>query len=281
MGKSGISYLDAVWNPILGCSPKMPCAARCWAWRTVARVARVVNPRQELIDNTLDWGPFGNKPCGWSGKSALVKPWLDAPLHWRKPQRIGVCFLGDLFADAVPDEWIGRVLNVCASARQHRYFFLTKQAERMRDAVRNWFGPGLGGYGSPTRELAELTRDSLRLGVSVCNQAEADERIPILQDTPAAFRWASIEPMIDEIDLTASGKQGVGEQLIDHLNWVVVGCESGPGRRPCDVMWVNNIVLQCHAAHVPVFVKQIMDKDGRVSHNPTEWPEWLRQQEQP
>ena len=281
MGKSGISYLDAVWNPILGCSPKMPCAARCWAWRTVARIARVVNPRQELIDNTLDWGPFGNKPCGWSGKSALVKPWLDAPLHWRKPQRIGVNFLGDMFAETVPDAWIDRVFGVVAECPQHQFYFLTKQAKRMHDYLAG-------------RNVAGL-RPNARLGVSVCNQAEADERIPLLLQTPAAFRWVSIEPMVGEVVLRKEWLDGQTDRAVSafydgdwdavsrqpKLSWVVIGCESGPSRRPMPWTWAERVVAQCHAAHVPVFVKQIMDKDGRVSHNPTEWPEWLRQQEQP
>ena len=92
MGNSRISYLYKVWNPILGCSPKMPCAARCWAWKQLARWARPdTTPEFEVIKYD------GPKAVGWNGSSVLVETRLDAPLHWRKPQRVGVCFLGDLF----------------------------------------------------------------------------------------------------------------------------------------------------------------------------------------
>jgi protein gp37 len=128
---------------------------------------------------------------------------------------------------------------------------------------------------------------NVRLGVSVCNQAEADERIPLLLNTPAAFRWVSIEPMVGEVKLyeflSMNHKCFTRLGYSDSLDWVVVGCESGPARRPCPWSWVEQIVRQCEAANVPCWVKQLdAGKLGVITptHNPSgaaTWPAWAKQ----
>jgi protein gp37 len=276
MGKSNIPYLDSVWNPILGCDPKMPCAARCWAAKLVGRM--IANPRLSTQFHNAAKTAIRHeslKAVGWSGQSALVESLLDAPLHWRKPQRIGVNFLGDMFAASVPDEWIDAVWTRMSACPQHTFYVLTKQAERMR----RW----------ATRPGKLWTTDILpnvRLGVSVCNQAEADERIPLLLQTPAAFRWVSIEPMVGSVDFSkVPGFNKAGSAGVEMLRnfWCVVGCESGPARRPCPWSWVENVVRQCEAANVPCWVKQLdAGKLGVITptHNPSgaaTWPAWAKQ----
>ena len=122
------------------------------------------------------------------------------------------------------------------------------------------------------------------LGVTAENQRRADERIPVLLQTPAAVRWVSLEPLLGPIDLNKRelliDKRRFKYTLGNYLDWVVVGCESGPKRRPCKIEWVREIVEQCRDAGVPVFVKQL-SINGKVSHDMDEWPEDLRVREYP
>jgi protein gp37 len=300
MGKSNIPYLDSVWNPILGCDPNQKCAPRCWAAKLVGRM--IANPRLSMQFHNAAKTAIRHenlKAVGWSGQSALVESLLEAPLHWRKPQRIGVNFLGDTFAANVPDAWIDRVFAVMALCPQHTFYVLTKQAEKMRDQLTRLsksiepletVARSMGytfkfkdmTYGRVCSTLPFPFRN-VRLGVSVCNQAEADERIPLLLNTPAAFRWVSIEPMVGEVDLAGAAKIANNNYLNtlynQHcLDWVVVGCESGPARRPCPWSWVEQIVRQCEAANVPCWVKQL-DKGSRGVITPGNvlWPAWAKQ----
>ncbi len=119
-------------------------------------------------------------------------------------------------------------------------------------------------------EINEWPLPNLWLGVTAENQAMADKRIPILLNIPAAKRFVSLEPMLENCKLSIGNLQ-----LID---WVIVGCESGPGRRECKVEWMQSIVDQCREAGVKCFVKQV-SIGGKVSHDPAEWPEGLRVRE--
>jgi protein gp37 len=229
----------------------------------------------------------------WSGKSALVESWLDAPLHWRKPQRIGVNFLGDMFAASVPDEWIDRVFAVMALCGQHTFYVLTKQAEKMRDQLTR-LSKSIEPLESVAREMGytfkfkDMTYGrvcstlpfpfrNVRLGVSACNQAEFDARVdgPLVELAARGWRtWCSIEPMIGPVNYQIRNAP--------LPEWTVVGCESGPARRPCPWTWVENVVKQCEAAGVKCWVKQL-DKGSRGVITPGSelWPGWWAKQEQP
>ena len=181
---------------------------------------------------------------------------LNKVAHWKKPRFVFVCSMSDLFHKDVHPLWISDILQVIKDNPQHIFIVLTKRSEIMR------------GYFS-----AIAVPSNLWLGVSVENEERAYERIPILMETPAALRVVSVEPMLGPVDI-------VGRWMVDGLDWVIVGCESGPKRRPCKIEWVESIVEQCRYAHVPCFVKQL-DLGGKVSHNMNEWPESLRVQQWP
>ena len=214
----------------------------------------------------------------WTGKTRLVEHVLDAPLRWRRPRTILVASMGDLFHESRSDEDIDRVFAVMALASWHKFLVLTKRAERMRKylsgitAHEGWEDrwadatADIGGIGHPFPSLWPLP--NVRLGVSVEGQASADERIPLLLQTPAACRWISVEPMLGPVDLgcylatvvESVGGHGVtySERVVQPaLDWVVVGGESGPHARPCDVAWVRDVVRECREAAVPCFVKQL------------------------
>ena len=229
MTATGIDYLDATWNPVTGCTHISEGCRNCWAERTAKRQHQ-------------EWG-----------KVVLHPERLDQPLHWRKPRRVGVCFMGDLFHRDVPLGFILDVLQVTRIAEQHSYYFLTKRPDRFA-SIKNY----LGG------------KDNVWLGVSVEDQKTANERIPILLQTPAAHRWVSIEPMLGPVDLvrwlpiTYSGPSGYS--LVEHEasdfgpmcfpDWVVLGGESGSGARPMHPDWVRSVRDQCVAAGVPFWFKQ-------------------------
>jgi protein gp37 len=164
------------------------------------------------------------------------------------------------------------------AASRHAFQMLTKRADRMRAFVTRWTG-------------ATLPLPNVWLGVSVEDQRAADERIPELLATPAAVRFLSCEPLLGPVDLTPYffklATSGPGWKLTSGLaleianrvpDRVIVGGESGPGARPCDVAWVRSLVEQCRAAQVPAFVKQlganVEDRNdaGFMGEDPTSWP---------
>jgi len=215
---------------------------------------------------------------------------LGQPLRWKKPRRVFVCSMSDLFHEDVPFEFVERVFLAMAEADWHTYQLLTKRPARMREWIswednRQYYG---------FRSLAP----HIHLGVSISTQADADWMIPELLRTPTAVRFVSVEPMLERVDLdrltlptnelckwsalrrATFGKQGGPYKECPPLDWVIIGCESGPHRRPMSLEWAVNLVSQCKAANVPCFVKQI-EIDGRVSHNPSEWPPVLQVREYP
>jgi protein gp37 len=206
--------------------------------------------------------------AAWDGTVELDGNELSKPFHWRKPRTVAVCFMGDLFGESVPANYIDLVWRTMHDAHQHRYLLLTKRPERMK----RYFGS------SPKSVLPNVWP-----GTTICTQPEADRNVPLLVSTPAAHRWLSLEPLLEQIDLTASGSQGVGEQLIDYINWVVVGCESGPNRRPMPWAWARLVAEQCRDAKVPYYVKQLSaNPDGSgpvIRPGDPRWPsDWARQQ---
>jgi len=245
----------------------------------------------------------------WTGRIKLVPESLEAPLHWKQPRKVFVNSMSDLFHEDVPNKFIASIFGVMAASPEHSFQVLTKRPERMLTWFK-WIGSHRSGL---TRELVkqggawpkadEYSAESLLcaysarevleplskikwaawplpnvwLGVSVEDQNTADERIPILLQTPAAVRWVSAEPLLGPVDLYRGGfsflerlKSPTGKQY-EKLDWIVVGGESGPKARPCDLAWIRSTVKQCREAGVPVFVKQI---GARPSADVSELETW-------
>lgn len=280
MAKTKIDWCDEVWNPIVGCSRISAGCDNCYA----ARMAKRLNA------NPVTRGKYYH--CyQWDGNVSFDHNTIDAPLHWRKPKRIFVNSMGDLFHENVPDEWIDRVFAVMAvSPIKHAFMVLTKRPERMQKYISGlrdrW--AAFSSMACQLKEDADTWHDALLesgpiidelwLGVSVEDQATADERIPLLLQTPAAHRFVSVEPMLGTVDLIKTiwnkvpesaitpfmkqfDKSTMSAPLLPGLDWVICGGENGPGARPMHPDWPRGLRDQCAAAGVPFFFKG--------------WGEWL------
>lgn len=249
--KTGIEWTDATWNPVTGCDKVSPGCDHCYA-ETFAERWR--GTRGHYFETGFDVQPRPDK--------------LALPLRWTKPRKVFVNSMSDLFHDRVPDEYIARVFAVMALAEQHTFQLLTKRHGRMKSLLRGrpfqqqvweaWSTLDTP-KGCPTLEYAEYPDwplPNVWLGVSAEDQKRADLRIPALLDTPAAVRFVSAEPLLGPIDLHADpiGKDSVF--WIGHLDWVIVGGESGPSARPMHPDWARSLRDQCIGAGVPFLFKQ-------------------------
>lgn len=240
---SKIEWTDTTWNPTTGCTKVTPGCDNCYAERIVER--------------------FHGK-----GSFAVVtrsEPKLWAPFKWRKPRKVFVNSMSDLFHDQVPDNFIVQVFSVMARTPQHTYQLLTKRHGRMRSLLSR---PAFQNAVSSLAPEAAWPLRNLWLGVSVEDQKRADLRIPALLDTPAWIRWLSCEPLLGPVDIdTADG----GASCDGGIDWVVVGGESGHGSRPMHPEWARSLRDQCTSSDIPFFFKQWgewapmapLDREGR------------------
>lgn len=215
---STIEWTDATWNPVRGCTKISPGCKHCYA-KTFAERWRGVSGH--AYEHGFDFQLAPHK--------------LNDPLKWTRARRIFVNSMSDLYQDEVPDNYIETVFRVMLAADWHTYQVLTKRAERMKT-----FGEAY------EQQLRISHKPHIWLGVSVEDRKYGVPRINLLRNTPAAVRFLSIEPLLEDlgkIDLT-----GIG--------WVIVGGESGPGARKMEKSWVNSILRQCREQKVPFFFKQ-------------------------
>ena len=282
MGDTAIEWTDKTWNPTVGCTKISAGCARCYAktlhdQRHKAHAAGKSMPAQYAH-------PFETLQ--------LMPDRLRDPLSWRKPVRVFVNSVSDLFHEDVPDEFLDRVFAVMAMAKQHTFQVLTKRPERMRAYVErlsemqdhgigHWSGSAFAkalmaesrAAGHPVWPNAKLAvmdnwpLSNVWLGTSVENQAAADIRIPQLLATPAAVRFLSCEPLLGPVDLAVYALDGDGPSdgtlrwmgADAGIDWVIVGGESGKGARPFDLSWARHLREQCAAAGVAYFFKQAGD----------------------
>ena len=214
--RSSIEWTDATWNPVRGCTKISEGCRHCYAATFAERFRGVSgHPFEQGFD------------------LRLVPEKLEQPKTWRRPRRIFVNSMSDLFHEEVPEDFIARVGNVMREADHHVYQVLTKRPERMRNLL----------TGS-LRWIGELSH--VWLGVSVENRRHGLPRLDALLKTPAALRFASMEPLLEDL----------GSFSLAGLDWVIVGGESGPGARPMQCEWVRQIRGQCVRDGVPFFFKQ-------------------------
>lgn len=246
MTKTKIEWATDTWNPVRGCSRVSEGCRNCYAERMAARFSGPGQPFEVFAE------PVGRTSRGgsrWTGRVELIPEKLAEPLHWRKPRRVFVNSMSDLFHEALSDGHIIRVFSVMQRAAQHTFLVLTKRAARMPDVVARIMAP-------------EPPLPNVWLGVSCEDQETADERIPLLLQTPAAHRFVSLEPLLGPIKFCDCDQYWPGEGHppdcpTQRLDGVIVGGESGPGARPCDVDWIRAIVRQCREAGVACFLKQV------------------------
>jgi len=208
---SKIEWTEETWNSVTGCSKCSPGCQHCYAEAMAKRF----------------WGnrKFTDIQCH--------EDRLDKPRHWRKPRRIFVCSMSDLFHPNVPFWFIDKVHGTIFSNPFHTYQILTK---RIRTAARYY-------RGNPTRRLTQCSYIHLGVSISTANEMW---KVAELARIPAAVRWISFEPLLED----------VGVIPLKGIHWVVVGGESGPKARPMHPNWPRNIRDQCVAAGVPFFFKQ-------------------------
>ncbi|SCD25542.1 DUF5131 family protein [Brucella inopinata] len=309
--KTHIEWTDATWNPITGCSVVSPGCTNCYAMK-LAGTRLHHHPSRMGLTVPSKTGPV------WNGNVRLNREWLTQPLEWKKPRMVFVCAHGDLFHEDVPDDWIDQVFAIMALASHHTFQVLTKRADRMRDYL-----TANDARHRPRKDAVEVTGmnmvmeglvqqpkptswplPNVWLGVSVEDQARAEERIPALLDTPATIRWVSAEPLLGPVDLDCIKIPGVISPLdslraeayadIAHgqysgqrmycglkygcgrgIDWVVAGGESGKGARPMHPDWARSLRDQCAAAGVPFFFKQ-WGNWHQVFDREVEDPDWRR-----
>lgn len=181
---------------------------------------------------------------------------MDRPLKLKKPSIIGVQFMGDWMHADIKTEWIDRILEVMAACPQHTFLTLTKRPENFDEKLFEVTED------SPCRELGGGDYlPNVWLGVTVCNQEEADRKIPILLSILGFKKWVSVEPILGPIDLQrylvpgADGMPGEVEKYQDYLSWVVAGGETGRGARPAHPVWFISLRDQCQSAGIPFFFK--------------------------
>ena len=243
MSKTKIPWATDVWNPWTGCSPVSEGCRNCYAKRMATRLK----------------GRFGY-PADEPFKVTFHPDRLEQPLHWKKPRRIFVCSMGDLFHKNIRADDIGKIFRVMKWAKQHTFIILTKRPKWAQHY-----------YSIIYPEIAEYKH--IWLGVSVEDQKTSDERIPILLQIPAAVRFVSYEPALGPVDfskyLYCEGCGYTKKDMMlqwDHhlcrnptgiLDGIIAGCESSPHRRPANIEWFRSIRDQCQSAGISYFLKQM------------------------
>ena len=281
---TGIAYLDDVngktWNPIaMRCTPCSPGCLNCWHIRFAKRHA----------GNPVHCAAKRNAYAG--GMPYLDERILYAPLSRQKPTVYAVEFMGDLFHTTIPPDMLAQVFDsmsaYCCTKEnywRHKYLVLTKRIDSVAlrlqaaDFILSNYFPGDCAWNMEIEELpaGQLLPANVGLGVSICNQDEADAKIPVLLSIPAAMHWISVEPMLGEIDI------GMNKATcLPALDWVVCGGEKAQKPRTMNLDWARRLRDQCLEAGVPFFMKQ---ESGRNNRECEVWdddlmvrqlPEWL------
>lgn len=288
MNETSIAWTDWTWNPIRGCSRISPGCQHCYAEAIAARFSRHIRDCDGISTYKIEpfhgYAKFriigDRREPHWTGKVDLIESKLLEPLSWRKRARTftlkhgrkprAFISMSDLFHENLPDDAIDRVFAMMAMTPEINYMVLTKRAERMEKYFDNEFVGAridcdavaiIDDLVDPNErrsdDLRAVCQDwdwdepffNVALGVSVESQKYADERIPHLLATPAAMRFVSQEPQLEEIVYPID--------VLKMLDMVIPGGESGLGARPFDIAWARKTVEQSREAGTACFVKQM------------------------
>lgn len=257
-------YWNAAWQLVDGCTPCSPGCDHCWA---------------AGIERRFGDGWLSLKDGRFNGRVRPHPERLDVPLKRRRPTVFAVW--NDLFHEAVPWSFRDKVYAMMQKRNNHQYLILTKRPEQMRNYVLSAMFDENCNYEGIYEEMEALgvlddapLADNVWHGITVCNQAEAEEKIPVFLQVPGK-KFLSIEPMLGAVDL---GLSLFNIEIPDHfdrdgrkysfegqegIDAVILGGETGPGARPMHPDWVRSVRDQCQAAAVPLFFKQ--------------WGEWMHE----
>lgn len=294
---SKIEWTDETWNPVTGCTKCSEGCKHCYAARMAKRLA----------------GRFGY-PEGDGFAVTVHLDRMSEPLRWKKKERrVFVCSMSDLFHEDVPDYVIDMVwaaMLICQlheNLPRHIFQVLTKRPQRMRDHLRHpdrleGIARAAGqamedgdGWHDALWEYASVEHPHIWLGVTAENQQRADERIPLLLQTPAAVRFVSVEPMLGPVNLRHMDAETAGHDEmyfidsltgrhddmgrpcrdVEKLDWVICGGETGPGSRMMMSPWAKGLRDQCLTADVPFFFKQWGDWYGEMKPDEPTDPSWV------
>ena len=211
MAQSSIEWTDATWNPTTGCNKISAGCKNCYAERMSKRLM------------AMGVAKYNN-----GFEITLHEDVLEVPLAWRKPQRIFVNSMSDLFHEEIPEDFVQRVFSVMEQAYWHQFQVLTKRSQRLLELASRIDWP-----------------QNVWMGVSVEN-TDYTFRIDHLRQTNAHVKFLSLEPLLGPLP----------NLNLDGIDWVIVGGESGPNARPMLEEWVTEIRDQCVSADVPFFFKQ-------------------------
>lgn len=310
-GPTGIAWTDTTWNCIRGCSEVSPGCKNCFARGIAARFSRPGQPFDGFAEHpAYSYGPPAacHRPARptWTGRVELIPEKLSEPLHWRKPRRVFVNSMSDLFHESLPFEDIDLVFAAMAQAPRQTFQVLTKRPQRAREYFSKR-DPHLAmtrcfrNFKDYEKPVGPWPLPNVWLGVSAEDQGTLRERAWTLLKTPAAVRFISLEPLLQSVDLNAlelicatwRRRATIGT----YLDWVIVGGESGAEARPCDIAWIRKVIYQCKASKTACFVKQLGAcptgepwavnrkfsplTTSRSGADPSEWPEDLRVREFP
>lgn len=289
MQKTKIEWSETSWNPVRGCSRVSEGCRQCYAERLAGRFCSDTYAQNPFVKKTIS-PPFVGfvdpKTKMWTGKVELIESKLLEPLHMKKPRRVFVNSMSDLFHENLANSAIDRIFHVMQTARLNIFLVLTKRPKRMYE----WW--------TEHRTLVSHPLPNVDLGISAEDQKNYDARLEWLLRTPTVVRFLSLEPLLGPINMglfgTCPKDWGIGCRPVgDLLDWVIVGGESGPHARPCQLEWIESIVEQCRQAEVPVFVKQLgtkpryrevpypLMKDPRKGGDMEDWPRNLRVRQLP
>lgn len=261
---TSIEWTDRTWNPVTGCQKVSAGCKNCYAEGVANRFWH------HQYVHTIERGFIPVKAYDGDRMTGTLRKFTDVmthedrllePLSWRKPSKVFVNSMSDLFHEDVSDEFIARAFAVMARARKHTFQILTKRPKRMQQLMScedfeqfvaeekerlNWADGDNAEFDSRDCQLPCWPLSNIWLGVSVENQ-DTLERIDLLKDTPAAIRFVSFEPLLEDL----------GALILDGIHWAIVGGESGHHARRCDIEWIRSVLRQCRAAAVPCFIKQL------------------------